>query len=94
MRWREDSSSWRYVNDVDSRRTWRYDNVNAPLMTSSHKAGIRANRYVQPFGLRLLPEIYEAYNPVSYDAALDMKSSLRSTCAKVGTACDRLDMRR
>ena len=25
-------------------------------------------RYVQRFGLRLLPEIYSAYNPMSYDA--------------------------
>src|SRR6478736_7566097 len=29
-----------------------------------HKAGLQANRYVQRFGLRLLPEIYSAYNPM------------------------------
>ena len=27
-----------------------------------HKAGIRANRFVRDYGLRLLPELYEAYN--------------------------------
>lgn len=41
-----------------------------------HKAGIQANRYVHRFGLRLLPEIYEAYNPMSYDAARDMEVDL------------------
>jgi hypothetical protein len=41
-----------------------------------HKAGIQANRYVQKYGLRLLPEIYEAYNPMSYDAARDMEVEL------------------
>ncbi len=38
-----------------------------------HKAGIQSNRYVLKFGLRLLPEIYEAYNPMTYDEARDME---------------------
>ena len=38
-----------------------------------HKAGLQANRYVQQFGLRLLPEIYAAYNPMKYDEARDME---------------------
>jgi len=38
-----------------------------------HKAGIQSNRYVQKFGLRLLPYLYEAYNPMSYDEARDME---------------------
>jgi hypothetical protein len=41
-----------------------------------HKAGIQSNRYVQTYGVRLLPEIYEAYNPMSYDAARDMEVEL------------------
>ena len=41
-----------------------------------HKAGIQSNRYVKKFGLHLLPEIYEAYNPMSYDAARDMEVEL------------------
>jgi len=41
-----------------------------------HKAGIQANRYVQEYGLHLLPEIYEAYNPMTYDAARDMEVEL------------------
>jgi hypothetical protein len=31
-----------------------------------HKAGIQANRYVQEFGQRLLPKIYELYNPLTF----------------------------
>jgi len=41
-----------------------------------HKAGIQANRYVQRFGLRLLPDIYDAYNPMTYDDARTMEVEL------------------
>ncbi len=41
-----------------------------------HKAGIKANRYVKQFGLRLLPELYEVYNPMPYDGARDMEVEL------------------
>ena len=36
-----------------------------------HKAGIQSNRYVKEYGLRLLPDLYEAFNPMSYDEARD-----------------------
>ena len=29
-----------------------------------HKAGVRANRYAQKYGERLMPELYECYNPM------------------------------
>ena len=38
-----------------------------------HKAGIQANRYVFEYGLRLLPALYEVYNPMTYEAALEME---------------------
>jgi hypothetical protein len=41
-----------------------------------HMAGIQAGRYVQAYGLRLLPELYEAYNPMPYEAALEMEVEL------------------
>jgi len=41
-----------------------------------HKAGIQANKFVKVYGLRLLPELYECYNPMPYDAALDMEIEL------------------
>jgi predicted GIY-YIG superfamily endonuclease len=36
-----------------------------------HKAGIQANRFVQQYGLGLLPDLFEAFNPMSYDEAVD-----------------------
>jgi len=41
-----------------------------------HKAGIQANRYVREYGLRLMPELYECYNPMPYDGARDMEVEL------------------
>ena len=49
-----------------------------------HKAGIQANRYVMEFGLRLLPELYEVYNPMPYDAARDMEVELAIGLAEEG----------
>ena len=50
--------------------------IDPDVRFDKHKAGIQANRYVQRFGMRLLPEIYEAYNPMAYDAARDMEVEL------------------
>jgi len=36
-----------------------------------HKAGIQANRFAQQYGIRLLPDLYEGFNPMSYDDARD-----------------------
>ena len=41
-----------------------------------HMAGIQAGRYVQAYGLRLLPALYEAYNPMPYEAAREMEVEL------------------
>lgn len=41
-----------------------------------HKAGIQANRYVKQYGLRLWPDLYEAYNPMSYESAQDKEVEL------------------
>ena len=41
-----------------------------------HKAGIQANTFVQEFGLRLLPTLYERYNPMSYEDARSMEVEL------------------
>jgi len=34
-----------------------------------HMAGIQANRYVLRHGLRLLPDLYEAFNPMTREQA-------------------------
>jgi len=36
-----------------------------------HKAGIQANSYVTKYGLRLLPDLYEGFNPMTYKDAVD-----------------------
>ena len=43
---------------------------------AKHKAGIQANRYVQDYGIRLLPKLYAYANPMPYDAARDMEVEL------------------
>ena len=49
-----------------------------------HKAGIKANRYVRQFGLRLLPELYDVYNPMPYDGARDMEVELAIALREAG----------
>ena len=41
-----------------------------------HKAGFQANRFVQDYGLRLLPQLFEVYNPMPYEAAREMEVEL------------------
>jgi hypothetical protein len=41
-----------------------------------HKAGLKSNQYVRLYGQRLLPELYECYNPMPCEAALDMEIEL------------------
>ena len=41
-----------------------------------HKAGLKSNKYVQRYGQRLMPELYECYNPMRYEAALDREIEL------------------
>jgi hypothetical protein len=49
-----------------------------------HKAGIQANRYVQEWGLRLLPGLYERYNPMTYDEARSMEVELAIALRRAG----------
>ena len=49
-----------------------------------HKAGIQANRYVQEWGLRLLPGLYERYNPMSYEDARSMEVELAIALRRAG----------
>jgi hypothetical protein len=47
--------------------------LDPDLRFDRHKADIQANRYVRDFGLRLLPQLYEVYNPMPYAAACEME---------------------
>lgn len=41
-----------------------------------HKAGLKSNKFARLYGQRLMPELYECYNPMPYDAARDMEIEL------------------
>lgn len=49
-----------------------------------HKAGIQANRFVQAYGLRLVPSLYAMYNPMPYAAACDMEVELAIALREAG----------
>ena len=51
-----------------------------------HKEGIRANSYVQLFGLRLLPKLYAYANPMPYEAAREMEVELAIALQEEGYA--------
>ncbi len=50
--------------------------LDPDLRFDRHKAGIQANRFVQQYGLRLVPQLYEVYNPMPYEAAREMEVEL------------------
>lgn len=41
-----------------------------------HKAGLKSNIYVERYGVRLLPNLYEKYNPMTFDEALKAEKEL------------------
>ena len=53
-------------------RVCRHDRPHAGAALSQHKDGIKANRFVQRYGLRLLPQLYAYCNPMPYQGARDM----------------------
>jgi hypothetical protein len=50
--------------------------LDPDLRFDKHKAGIQANPFVRQYGLRLLPPLYERYNPMPYEAARAMEVEL------------------
>lgn len=49
-----------------------------------HKAGIQSNRFVREYGLRLMPELYEMYNPMPYEGAVEMEVELGIALREAG----------
>jgi hypothetical protein len=60
--------------------------LNPDLRFDKHKAGIQSNKYAKEYGLRLLPELYEMYNPMPYDGARDMEVELAIGLREAGYA--------
>ena len=56
-----------------------------------HKRGYKSNKYVQKYGLRLLPRIYEYYNPMSYEKTLAKEKSLAEKLRSEGYAVGGID---
>lgn len=50
--------------------------LDPDLRFDKHKAGIQANSFVRDYGLRLLPVLYERYNPMPYGEAKAMEVEL------------------
>jgi hypothetical protein len=50
--------------------------LNPDLRFDKHKAGIQSNKFAREYGLRLLPALYDVYNPMPYDGARDMEVEL------------------
>ena len=46
--------------------------LDPDLRFDKHKAGIQSNRHVMKYGLRLLPDWYEGFNPMTYDESAAM----------------------
>lgn len=58
--------------------------LDPDLRFDRHKAGIQANRYVFEHGLRLLPALYEVYNPMPCEAAREMEVELAIALREAG----------
>jgi len=52
----------------------------------NHKKGLKSNRYVHRYGVKLLPRLYSRYNPMSYKAAQKMEVKLAGKLRKKGYA--------
>ena len=50
--------------------------LDPDIRFDKHKAGIQSNRFAREYGLRLLPALYERYNPMSYEDAREMEVEL------------------
>ena len=50
----------------------------------NHKAGLKAARVVQKYGVRLVPKLYEHLNPMPYSKAVDMEVMLADSLRKRG----------
>jgi hypothetical protein len=58
--------------------------LSVDLRFDKHKAGIQANKFVQEYGLRLLPELYAMYNPMPYRGAAEMEVELAIALREAG----------
>ena len=58
--------------------------LDPDLRFDRHKAGVQANRFVLRYGERLVPALYEVYNPMPYGAAREMEVELAIALREAG----------
>jgi hypothetical protein len=58
--------------------------LDPDIRLGKHKAGIQANRFVQQWGVRLRPELYQHHNPMPYDDARLMEVNLGIELRRLG----------
>jgi predicted GIY-YIG superfamily endonuclease len=58
--------------------------LDPDLRFDKHKAGIQANSFVRDYGVRLLPQLYEQFNPMRYEDARTMEVELGIRLRKLG----------
>ena len=58
--------------------------LDPDLRFDRHKAGIQISRFVLEYGLRLVPSLYETYNPLPYEAAREMGVELAIGLSETG----------
>lgn len=51
---------------------------------ANHKAGIKSAAIVQRHGVRLLPELFEVFNPMPFDVAVAMEEELAEDLRRQG----------
>ena len=47
--------------------------LNPDVRFDKHQTGIQSNRYLKQYGLCLMPDSYEGFNPMNYDEAIEME---------------------
>lgn len=58
--------------------------LDPDLRFDRHKAGVQANALVREYGLRLVPALYERYNPMPYQEAKRMEVELGIALRQAG----------
>jgi len=53
---------------------------------AQHKKGYKSGKYVHQYGTKLLPKLYERYNPMKYEEAVERERLLADHLRKQGFA--------
>jgi hypothetical protein len=65
--------------------------LDPDIRFDKHKAGIQSNRFVQQWGVRLRPELYEHHNPMPYDDARLMEVEVGIQLRRLGWGSGRAE---